>query len=460
MSNSLSKDTLIKWAIILGLTAICLIIPEQGFYTMKVKLYLAIVVFSLALAAFEAVHEMVIAIVMPVLWIVLGVADVKTVMSSWTSTTTLMIIGAFMMAATLEDSGILKRLAYWMMCKAKGSYFKLLFAIFIVGVILNILTSGRAYIIMGALGAGLCMSLGCMKTKMGAGIAMAVMIGGCTSHAFTYQATMWGVILNGGAGYLDPAYFTPFRIMWQNSPLFLMCLVMIVVFAKMYQPKDGIGEITYFENELKAMGTMTKREKTNGLMMAILLVFIFTADFHHLDVNLGFALIPFMVFLPGLDGADNNTVKKFNYSMIFFVMSCMAIGTVGTSLGLGTVLAEVCTSLLGGSTSPFVVVAMIIVIVFVLNFLMTPLAIFGLIIAPVCVLAANIGMNPIGLAYAVNVCTEAIILPYEFVPYLVVYGFSMITMNDFIKANIIRSIIFFVGVLAIMVPFWSLLGLF
>lgn len=460
MSNSLSKDILIKWAVIVGLTAICLIIPEQGFYTTKVKLFLAVTVFSLAMAAFEVVHEMVIAIVMPVLWVALGVADAKTVMSSWTSTTTLMIIGAFMLAATLEDSGLLKRLAFWMMCKSKGSYLKLLLAIFVVSIILNILTSGRAYVIMGALGAGLCMSLGCMKTKMGAGIAMAVIVGSCTSHAFTYQATMWGVLLNNAAGYLDPAYFTPVRIMWQNSPLLLVCFAMIVIFAKMYQPKEGLGEITYFEDELKAMGSMTKREKTNGLMMTLLMVFIFTVDFHHIDINLGFALIPFLVFLPGLDGADNNTVKKFNCSMVFFVMSCMAIGTVGTSLGLGAVLADLCTALLGGSTSPFVVVAMIIVIVFLLNFLMTPLAIFGLIVTPICALGANLGINPAGLVYAINVCTEAIIFPYEFVPYLVVYGFGMITMNDFIKANIIRSVIFFAGVLAIMVPFWMFLGLF
>jgi len=460
MNNSLSKDMVIKWAVILGLTAICLIIPEQGFYTTQVKYFLAVVVFCLAMAAFEVVHEMIIALLMPSLWVALKVSDAATVMSSWTNTTTLMIIGAFVLAATLEDSGLLKRLAFWMMCKIKGSYFMLLLSLFVVGVIINILTSGRAYIIMGALGAGLCMSLGCMKTKMGAGIAMAVMIGGCTSHAFTYQASMWGIILNSAGGLLDPTYFTPVRIMMQNFPLFFVCILMIFVFSKIYKPENGLGEITYFDDELKAMGKMSKREKTNAVMIALLMLFIFTVDFHHIDINIGFALIPLIVFIPGLDGADKNTMKKFNYSMIFFVMSCMAIGTVGGKLGLGAVLADVCTALLGGSTSPFLIVALIILIVFLLNFLMTPVAIFALIIGPVCLLATNLGMNPVGFAYAVNVCTEAIIFPYEFVPYLIVYGFGMITMNDFIKANIIRSAIFFVGVLAIMVPFWTLLGLF
>ena len=62
-------------------------------------------------------------------------------------------------------------------------------------------------------------------------------------------------------------------------------------------------------------------------------------------------------------------------------------------------------------------------------------------------------------AYAVNACSEAIIFPYEYVPYLVVYAFGMISMKDFIKYNIMRSAIFFVGFLLVLVPYWMLIGL-
>ena len=42
---------------------------------------------------------------------------------------------------------------------------------------------------------------------------------------------------------------------------------------------------------------------------------------------------------------------------------------------------------------------------------------------------------------------------------MIVYGFGMITMKDFLKINILRSVIFFAGFLLILIPYWMLIGL-
>jgi len=145
--------------------------------------------------------------------------------------------------------------------------------------------------------------------------------------------------------------------------------------------------------------------------------------------------------------------------MIFFVMSFMSIGTVAGSLGLGAYIAQAINFVLAGSTSPFVIFAVIFCIVFFLNFLMTPLAIFALITAPVCAIAINAGFDPAVFLYAVNACSEAILMPYEYVPYLIVYSFGMIGMVDFIKTNALRSILFLLGFLVLLIPYWMLIGL-
>ena len=103
--------------------------------------------------------------------------------------------------------------------------------------------------------------------------------------------------------------------------------------------------------------------------------------------------------------------------------------------------------------------SLVFVIVFVLNFLMTPLAIFSLITEPMCMLAVNAGFSPIPFLYAINACSEAVILPYEYVPYLVVYAFGMMKSADFIKLNILRSVLFFTGFLLILLPYWKIIGL-
>ena len=290
--GGLNRSQAVKWAISIILTVLILIIPEQGLYTHQIKLFLAITVFGLALAAFEIVPMMFISVVMPSLWVLCGVAPVATVMSPWTGTTFLMIMGALFMAATLEDCGLLRRVAYFLMCRVKGNYFSLLASIMVVGVIINILTSGRGYLIMAPLAAGLCVSLGGMNKRLGAGLATAVMLGGCTSHAYTYQATAWAVLLRLGADYIGPTDITPLGIILHNWPLFLVSLLILYIVSKWYKPEEGLGEVTYFQEQLSAMGKVTRKEKANTIMLVLTLIYIFTINIHKLDINLGFALIP------------------------------------------------------------------------------------------------------------------------------------------------------------------------
>ena len=308
--------------------------------------------------------------------------------------------------------------------------------------------------------AGLCYSLNETKTRAGAAIATAAMLGGCTAHSFTYQAGVWGVIMKMGANYISPTDITPLKIILHCWPLFFVTLLILFIVSKWYKPEKQLGEIVYFEEHLKAMGKITREEKANIAVMLLVLVYIFTVDIHKLDVNLGFAILPWLSLFPGIRGADYNTFKKMNVTMLFFIAACMSIGTVAGSMGLGEALKNLCMTLLAGNTAPTLLMGSTFVIVFGLNFVMTPLAICSLMIEPLCLLAIEAGFSPIPFAYAVNACSEAIILPYEYVPYLVVYGFGMIKSGDFIKINIMRSLVFFAGFLFILVPCWRIIGLF
>ena len=123
-------------------------------------------------------------------------------------------------------------------------------------------------------------------------------------------------------------------------------------------------------------------------------------------------------------------------------------------------MVELLTVLSQGSNSPFVLIAVVFAIVFALNFLMTPLAIFALITAPLLTLAVNLGFSPIPFAYAICGLSEAIILPYEYIPYLLIYSFGMIKMKDFIVLNALRSVLVFLGYIVLLIPYWMLIGLF
>lgn len=176
------------------------------------------------------------------------------IMSPWVGTTMIMIFGAYFMAASLERSGLLRRIAFYLMCKVKGNYFVLLLSIMCVGIVMNILTAGRGYLIMAALGVGLCMSLNCMEKKLGAGIASAIMLGACTSHAYTYQVSGWSIIMKMAEGYIGPTDVTPLSIILHNWPLFFVSLFILFITAKMFKPEEGLGRNRLFQRTVEEYG--------------------------------------------------------------------------------------------------------------------------------------------------------------------------------------------------------------
>lgn len=460
MSTTKKNSTIIKWAVVLILTLICLVIPEQGIYTREVKFFLAVTIFGLAVSATELLPDLFVALILPAGWVLFNVAPAQTIFESWVGTTILMVLGAFVMAAALDDCGILRRIAFALMCKVKGSYFSLLVGLLICGVIINILTSGRGYLIMAVLGAGLCVSMKNMRSKFAVGVCVAVMLGGATAHSYTYLSTSWAIITKMGADYLEPNAITPLTIIYHNWPMFLVSIVILFIVSRWYKPDEkDIHDVDYFRKNLEAMGPISRNEKWNIAMLALLILYIFTVGWHGFDIALGFMIIPWIVYLPGINAASKESLKTINFPMLFFIASCMSIGTIATYLGLGDVLMDSCMDLLHGNTSPFAIMAIVFAIVFILNFFMTPAAIFSLITGPMLGLAVSLGYNAVPFAYAVNACAEAILLPYEYVPYLVIFSFGMISMKDFVKVNILRSVVFFAGFLLVLVPYWMLIGL-
>lgn len=136
----------------------------------------------------------------------------------------------------------------------------------------------------------------------------------------------------------------------------------------------------------------------------------------------------------------------------------MAIGNVATSLGIGNIFAKLAMPVMTSQGS-FSFFGMEFLITFVLNFFMTPLAIWSLSTVPMCQIAMEAGINLYPTVYGLIVSSEAILLPYEFIPYLIVYSFGMMSMSDFIKFNLVRCIIFLLGIMFLLVPYWMLIGL-
>ncbi len=456
--KKMDTNTKIKWALTIIVPLILFLIPYSGFYTYKVKMFFVITVFGLFVIAFEFFHIAVMAALLPALWAIFQVAPMSVVMAPWTGTTMYLCLGAFLLAATLEESGLLKRISYWIMSKTGENYAALLFGLFGAGVVITVLTFGSGYIVMAALGYGLCRSLNIMGTRMSAAIAMVCMLGTCSAKCFTYCATTYAIIIGMAKDLLADFDVNVFQAIGHNWPMALVSLVTIAVIVKWYKADRPLNGKAYFKEELEKLGPISHREKANILILCLVVGFLLTNPIHHLDSAYGFMIFPWLIFLPFINGATVECFKNMNWGMIFFMAGCMAIGTVASSLGFGTLINDVCVPMFEGRNNIFYIFGMVFLIVFVLNFLMTPLAIWALLTEPLMQIAITLNMDPRPFVYALIHCAEAIILPYEYVPYLTIYAFGMMSMVDFIKMNIVRCIIYVIGFMALLVPYWYLIG--
>ena len=79
---------------------------------------------------------------------------------------------------------------------------------------------------------------------------------------------------------------------------------------------------------------------------------------------------------------------------------------------------------------------------------------------PFAKIAVDLGIKPMATVMALVVSTDMIFLPYEVAPYLLMFGYGMISMKHFVSFNTVKVILTFVFFALVMYPMWSILGLF
>lgn len=203
---------------------------------------------------------------------------------------------------------------------------------------------------------------------------------------------------------------------------------------------------------------MTHDEKVGAFVTVLLIAFMLTGELHHIALDWAFIVIPWLMFIPGLKIANGTDVKNIDFSMVFFCVACLSIGITSSALGIGTMVANLLIPVLE-PLSPNVIVGAIYVVGVVLNFLLTPFAILAGFSEPIAQIAAGLGINPLGALYGLFVGIDQVLLPYEYLSYLIFYAFGLIKMGDFIKILGVKMILATLLVFFIMIPWWGFLGL-
>lgn len=455
------KKVLIGWVISILVPLVIMMVPVTDIFTSDLKLFLMITLFVILIIAFELLPQLVAAFLMPSLYLISGLVPVETAFGSWTNTTVWVVLGGLIFANVLDDCGLLKRIAYYVIRKCGGTYMGAVFGCFVIGCILNIITFCNGWLVASALVFGVCKAMDLKPSKESALICFAGTIGATGATVFLYYPGYYTLIETSIREFI-PDYrmgmFETFKYNGIGLPLFIL---MILIMKKIYRidTKKMSFNKELFDNKYKELGAMTVNEKKAVVMIVLLLAYLFSTKFTNLPSAYGFFLIPFVMYLPGIGIGKPETIQKINFSTVFFVATCLGIGTVGAAVGFGDFLQAVAVPMLEGK-SPLLACIVFMIFGMLANFFMTPYAMLGGLSLPFAQIAVSLGINPVVAVMILLWSCEILYLPYESAGNLIMYQYGLYPMKEFIKTEGLKSLLMIVAFICIMYPMWNLLGLF
>ncbi|MBT4286238.1 MAG: hypothetical protein HOD92_02795 [Deltaproteobacteria bacterium] len=71
----------------------------------------------------------------------------------------------------------------------------------------------------------------------------------------------------------------------------------------------------------------------------------------------------------------------------------------------------------------------------------------------------NLGIDPRAFFYTIFRGTDQIVLPYEYILVMIFFSFGLIQVKDFAKFFTVKMVLNIIFIVAIMIPWWNLIGL-
>lgn len=137
----------------------------------------------------------------------------------------------------------------------------------------------------------------------------------------------------------------------------------------------------------------------------------------------------------------------------------MGIGSVGAAVGIGPAISTYVAPMLSNCPKP-VFLFLCIIFGIIMNVLMTPSAMQGMFPGPLAALGQGIGISsPLIPFLAMFFANDMVFFPYENAYLLVMFGFGVMSMKEFMKYNVIKMGITLVLFWVLVLPWWYLLGL-
>ncbi|WP_101909733.1 SLC13 family permease [Marasmitruncus massiliensis] len=423
---------------------------------------LALTVMTVILWAFQVAQAGYISGLLLALFVILKVAEPSVVFYSWTGTTMYLIIGAYLIASAVKNSGLGERIAYWFIVRFMHSYRSVIVSIFCMTFVLSIIIPHpwpRAFLIMSVMTEVIQNAKISRRDAISIGFTVFAASVPISTIFLTGDSTINPLVVQ-YAG-VELGWFGWLKIM--GLPCAVAAVLTCIAILLVFRPSQPITiDKKAAQKKLADMGRLTKKEFRAIFWLFLAVLLWVTDSLHGIDIGWITLLIAMLMSMPGIGGLL--TAKSWGevpVHVLLFITAAISIGKVGAVTGMNHWIA---TTLLPSSapSNLFLFAAFVGLVSIMIHMLLgSVIAVMGVAVPAFLTYTAGMSINPLVPAlWALTAIVLHYVFPFQNMSILVGMGEEngLYTQKESIRFSIPLFIIAFFTI-AVEVLWWMLLGL-
>lgn len=416
--------------------------------------------------AFDVLPDYAVGLAMMVGWILFSVVPADVAVSGFTTSPFFLIIGVLGIAASLQSSGLLFRLALDILRRFPPSHSGQILGLALSGTLITPaipdVTSGAA--IAGPIVLAVSDSLGYARLSNGsAALAMAAVLGfGQMSPFFLTGAAenllAWGLLP-------DAAHA---QITWGGWALAALPLALVtfaggftatmLLLPTEFQPKISAGSI---ETQIEALGPLSRAEIINGVVLLGAVIGWISVPYHQIDG--AWIALSGLAILLAFNLLDRATFRAGIYwDFLFYLGAVLSLTAVVHHLGVDDwVIRQLAPMLQPMAAHPERFLLGLGLAVFAARFILPSFPLVSVLVITVVPIAVEAGIRPQALLLVICTTVAVWFLPYQSTYYLALY-FG--TKEKAFSHGQVRLLAWSYGLtyllaIVVAIPYWRWLGL-
>lgn len=397
-------------------------------------------------------------------YVITGVAKPEMAFVGWTAPIPWLSLCGMLLGVLMDKCNLASRIALLLLTRIGRTPLRLYAAFLLAGLALAAIIPDviTVMIIFMTIAQGMCVSLKLDKnSRSSASIILAAFFGAAIPSAMYLpnNTGIIGLLMVKDMGVPFTWLSFAFENMGFQALHALIAYGILYVFGsrELAEHIDSCRAVA--ADELKKLGSMSRNEKKTLLLTVAALIGFIAEPLHHIPSYYVFCAIVLLGFTPIFNLLNGDDIEKVQFSILFFIAGCMAIGIIAGTLGIPAWLSERLMPILRQIQSLPLASLFAYWVGVLSNLVLTPVAAATSLSIPMAEIATSLGMPIKPVLYSFLYGLDQFFLPYELAPALIMFATGYVRIRYVLALMTLRMALVSLAVLATAAFIWPLMGL-